>query len=132
MKCFISAADGCTPATVDWKGTANLLGVFNQTTQSKLDLKGSAPGGKCSFSDRTIDVELTMTTQAEQAATARGATAAQIQEQLSAAAAQAKEAIGAIITCTFSKSYLVQMLTNWEAGLLKSSDLQSGSCTTRG
>lgn len=129
ISCFIAAAKTCSPASVEWTATINFLDIFDQTTRSHLAIRGLNSSGKCSFSERVDNVNLAITSTTEQQAKAQGATDAQIQQQLQASNAQAKQSIGITTSCAFTTGYLVQMLTNWQKGNLSSSDLASGSCT---
>ncbi len=129
MNCLIAAAAKCSPAAVEWTATVNFLDVFTETAQNHLALKGLSSAGKCAFSERVDDVSLAVTSQAEQQAKAQGVTDAQIQQQLQASNAQAKQSIGMTTSCTFTTTYLVQMLTNWQKGNISSSDLTSENCT---
>jgi hypothetical protein len=130
LNCLIIAAANCSPAAVEWTQTITLLGVYNQTSQIHLALNGLNSAGKCSFSDRTDSLTLSLTSQAEQSAKAQGMTDAQIQQQLQAAQTQAsKQSVGTTVTCALATKTLVEILTNWSKGVFSSSDLASGSCT---
>jgi hypothetical protein len=130
LNCFIAAAANCSLASVEWTQTITLLGVYNQTSQIHLALSGLNSAGKCSFSDRTDSLTLSLTSQAEQSAKAQGMTDVQIQQQLQAAQTQAsQQSVGTTVTCALATKTLVQMLTNWSKETFSSSDLSSGNCT---
>src|SRR6266851_7757583 len=82
MSCFMTAADTCFPATVEWTATLDFLGFFTETAQSRFILKGPDSSGKCIFSERVDTVDLSISPQAAEQAKAKGATDAQIQRQL--------------------------------------------------
>jgi hypothetical protein len=113
---------------VEWSSNLNLFGALTQTTKSNLTLGGMI-SGKCSFSNRIDGVSLAFPSSTIAQAEAKGITAAQIQEQLQQSDAQAQQSVGMTTRCTFTTSYLTQMLTNWSEGNLSSSDLNPGNCT---
>ncbi len=128
LSCLIAAARTCSPASVEWSSTLNLFGAFIQTTKSNLILGGMV-SGKCSFTNRVDGVSLAIPSTTIAQAEAKGITAAQIQEQLQQSDAQAQQSVGMTTKCTFTTSYLTQMLTNWSEGNLSSNDLNPGNCT---
>ena len=89
-------------------------------------LSGAVAGGKCSFSNHIDDASLSIDPQTETALKAKGVTDAQIQQQLQLSTTQAKQSIGMTTNCTFTTTYLTQMLTNWQKGNLSSSILIQG------
>lgn len=123
LSCFIAAARTCSPASVEWSSTLDLFGAFIQTTKSNLVLGGMV-SEKCSFSNRVDGVSLAIPSTTIAQAEAQGITAAQIQEQLQQSDAQAQQSVGMTTKCTFTTSYLTQMLTNWSEGNLSSNDLK--------
>ena len=128
LTCLIAAARTCSPASVEWSSTLNLFGAFIQATKSNLTL-GGIVSGKCSFSNHVDSVSLAIPSTTIAQAEAKGITAAQIQQQLKESDAQAQQSVGMMTKCTFTTSYLTQMLTNWSEGNLSSNDLAPGNCT---
>ena len=128
LSCFISAAQKCSPSSVEWNMSLNLFGIV-ETTQSHLTVSGGSVNA-CSFSERLDSANVTIPSSTITQAEAKGTTAAQIQQQIAQSNAQAQQSIGTITKCTFTASYLTQVLTKWSEGSGSSNDLPSSECTT--
>jgi hypothetical protein len=129
LNCLISAATKCFKSDVQWTHSIDLLGIYNETAQVNLAVNGFTEG-RCSFSERTDDLALSLTSAGEHEAVAEGLTDAEIQQSLQAVQAQAsQQSVGTTIDCTLATSTLVKVLTNWSKGTFSAGDLASGNCT---
>ncbi len=131
IDCFVVAARSCSPATLKYTQMISLLGVVNQIDDTTLALKGTDAAGRCSFSDRVDNITFAIPDKALQEAKARGVTDVQIQSELESFSSRTKREIGVTITCSFTPSHLVQLLTKWKS--IKSvdlSDFNGGNCVS--
>jgi len=90
--------------------------MFNQTSKQILSIDGFDSSKKCTFSILTEDVNASVIPEAQAQAKAQGITDAQIQQQIQETNTQLKQSIGINMKCSFSTSYLTELLTNWLKG----------------
>lgn len=128
MDCFISKVKDCTPSFVENTSTLSLFGMV-QTNKTKMVLSGFNSSQKCLYSSYVLDAKLDYSPEMKAEAKASGVTDEELALQLIESNESVKSTIGMTIKCSFTTSYLTQLLTNWSKGNSSSNDYSLGNCT---
>jgi len=115
LECFASSVEEGKLSQVLYSSTVNILGAFNQTSTSYLEIE-SYESGQCSLYLRHVNAS------AEYPA---GTPQSVIDTSKQAyATLEGKEG-----TCVFNQEELVSLLNRWEGGLISTSDFDVANCT---
>ncbi|HEY5587863.1 MAG TPA: hypothetical protein VIK86_02790 [Candidatus Paceibacterota bacterium] len=138
MICLINNVKNCFPSFIENTVTVNVLGMFNQTNKQKISLTGYDSSKKCGYTSYVVDVvsleytpEMQNFIKTEIKKQGKILTNDQMAEALKAPATSvdsAKSTIGTSIVCSFTTSYLTELLTKWANGIYSGTDMDPGNC----
>lgn len=137
MTCFMNAVKTCSPAVVEETKKVDIFGMI-QTNKMKSTLSGFDSSKKCIYSSYVMDANLSYSSEMisflkTEFEKQEGKTlTAEQEKELSVvspdALASVKSTIGMTTKCTFTTTYLTELLTKWAKGDYSSDDLNSGNC----
>ncbi len=138
MTCFINASKNCTPSFVKETRLVDVFGMFEQKTNITMTLGGLNSSNLCIYESRIDDiVSLDYTSEMKDMIKSMieenkdDLTEDEIKSAYDIpedSLSQAEDTIGMTTKCTFTTTYLTELLVKWTKGSFGSKDLESGNC----
>lgn len=130
MTCFMNAVTTCSRAFVEQTTELNIFGMYNQTNKTKITLTGYDSSKKCGYLSNVITATIDYSPEVKSSPEYKAGTEEQKKEGLVEINDSIKSTIGMTTKCTFTTSYLTELLTKWAKGTYSSEDMGPGNCTT--